>query len=347
MVQVHVLGAGALGLLFAAHLRRAGHPVTVLLRSPAAVDRFLRAGARIEVAGGRTHEAPLIADGIQAEASSGGVAGAIRHLLVATKAQDTLEAFAAVRHRLSPKATVVLLQNGMGVLDAIRDKLYTPPTASPAVAPPTFVVGTTSHGCYRVPDNAFSTHHAAMGAFLFAVHPPLPGAPAVPPETATAMADALRGLPLAATEASWPDVHVQLLLKLAVNAVINPTTALTGCRNGRIWPHPPPAGDPAAGGYLPLACAEIAAIYDRAFPHLRSTLSAAAIEEHVTRIIRDTARNYSSMQQDVAAGRPTEIEWINGHLARLGERHGVPTPVNTLLCALVRLRTATTDDQPE
>ncbi|KAJ2755217.1 2-dehydropantoate 2-reductase (Ketopantoate reductase) (KPA reductase) (KPR), partial [Coemansia nantahalensis] len=208
MVHTHVLGAGALGLLFAAHLRRAGHSVTLLLRSQAAVDRFVRAGGRIVVDEVHPHAGPARAepvDGIQAELSSGSPAGSIGHLLVVTKAHDTLGAFAAVRHRLSPGATVVLVQNGMGVIDAIRSELYVSPLTPPAADTPTFIVGTTSHGCYRAPGDEFTTHHAAVGQWIFAVHPPLPGAPSAPPQSATAMADALRGLPLGAVEAGWTD----------------------------------------------------------------------------------------------------------------------------------------------
>jgi 2-dehydropantoate 2-reductase len=49
-----------------------------------------------------------------------------------------------------------------------------------------------------------------------------------------------------------------------------------------------------------------------------------------------TAGNRSSMLQDVLRGAPTEIEAINGAVARWGERLGVPTPVNEVLYRLVR-----------
>ncbi|MEM1318002.1 MAG: 2-dehydropantoate 2-reductase [Pseudomonadota bacterium] len=44
----------------------------------------------------------------------------------------------------------------------------------------------------------------------------------------------------------------------------------------------------------------------------------------------------TSMAQDLAAGRPTEIDTINGEVVRLGKRAGVPTPVNDALVAAVR-----------
>jgi 2-dehydropantoate 2-reductase len=44
----------------------------------------------------------------------------------------------------------------------------------------------------------------------------------------------------------------------------------------------------------------------------------------------------SSMWEDLEAGRATEIDWINGEVVRLGAEHGVPTPVNSRLVALIR-----------
>jgi 2-dehydropantoate 2-reductase len=46
---------------------------------------------------------------------------------------------------------------------------------------------------------------------------------------------------------------------------------------------------------------------------------------------------YSSTAQDLARGKPTEIEHLNGYLVRRGESVGVYTPVNRVLHALVQL----------
>jgi len=44
----------------------------------------------------------------------------------------------------------------------------------------------------------------------------------------------------------------------------------------------------------------------------------------------------SSMSDDLAAGRATEIDWINGEVVRLAKRLGQTVPVNERLCELVR-----------
>ena len=51
-----------------------------------------------------------------------------------------------------------------------------------------------------------------------------------------------------------------------------------------------------------------------------------------------TAGHHSSMLQDLARGRRTEIDFLNGAIAAIGARHGVPAPVNACIADLVRFR---------
>ena len=57
----------------------------------------------------------------------------------------------------------------------------------------------------------------------------------------------------------------------------------------------------------------------------------AQVQERVKEVARLTAKNRSSMLQDMLAGNRTEIDYINGAIARLGD-----APVNRALCDLVR-----------
>ncbi|KAJ2706707.1 2-dehydropantoate 2-reductase (Ketopantoate reductase) (KPA reductase) (KPR) [Coemansia sp. IMI 203386] len=370
--RIHVLGAGAVGLLLAAHLRQSGRPITLLLRSQSAVDRFRRNSSCISVVNDwvKAHPtrklflasdpgaglAPWKAADVQAEAPSSTESSEkpmISRLILATKAQDTLHAYWSVKERLCSQSTVVLLQNGMGVYEAIQREFYPSPQQYQkelSTDIPTFIIGTNSHGCLRSQDKEeeFVTHHTAFGGCQFAVRPSLLNPPPPLPESALDMLTALSSQALDVSITNWSDLHHRLLLKLAANAAINPVTALTDCRNGYLAPPPPDTDSQCADqdyyrsmhSYLSSACAEISAIYARAHPHLHNELTARAIEDYVTHIAQTTARNRSSMLQDVAAGRQTEVEWINGYLVRLGQQHGVPTPVNTLLYTLVKLKEA-------
>jgi 2-dehydropantoate 2-reductase len=44
----------------------------------------------------------------------------------------------------------------------------------------------------------------------------------------------------------------------------------------------------------------------------------------------------ASMLQDIEKGSRTEIDFINGSVVRLGEKHGIPTPVNRILVAGIK-----------
>jgi 2-dehydropantoate 2-reductase len=58
----------------------------------------------------------------------------------------------------------------------------------------------------------------------------------------------------------------------------------------------------------------------------------------VRSVVTATRENTSSMANDVLNGRMTEIDYINGHIATLGHRLGVPTPVNRMLVQMVKFK---------
>jgi 2-dehydropantoate 2-reductase len=116
--------------------------------------------------------------------------------------------------------------------------------------------------------------------------------------------------------------------KLLVNCAINPLTALFDRPNG--------------------ALLEDAQLREIAREVVRETLRVARAHgvvlsdeeaiERVEAVASKTARNISSMLQDVRRGRPTEIDYINGAVVREGQRLGIPTPLNLLLTKLLKER---------
>ncbi|WFD31682.1 hypothetical protein MSPP1_002721 [Malassezia sp. CBS 17886] len=190
----------------------------------------------------------------------GAVGGAepIESIIVATKADITCAALRRVAPRITPETTVVLLQNGLGVLDALLDELF--PDAEKR---PNFVLATTTHGCYL--KRPLHTVHAGFGSIHFGIVPSARARGgsfehALPPTMGAAEPELdLEGIPdtpatrsLRATVAlmlALPlDVHwepirtfqLRALRKLVINACINGTTALADCKNGELF------GSPAA-----------------------------------------------------------------------------------------------------
>lgn len=114
--------------------------------------------------------------------------------------------------------------------------------------------------------------------------------------------------------------------KLAINAGINPLTALLEVPNGAL------AEDDNLREVMSAAANEVARVAEA--QGIRLPFADAA--ERAIEVSRATAGNRSSMLQDVSRAAPTEIEAICGAVVRYGRRLGLPTPVNELLLRLVK-----------
>jgi 2-dehydropantoate 2-reductase len=121
------------------------------------------------------------------------------------------------------------------------------------------------------------------------------------------------------------DAWTSVWRKVAVNAAMNPTTALLGYTNNEL------IADHAASRVADGLAAEVARV---------ATATGVKItEDEAPRLWRDiaalTGANRSSMLQDVQAGRATEIDAICGAVHREGERRGVAAPLNQAMTVLV------------
>lgn len=284
----HVLGAGSLGCLWAARLARAGVPVQLILRNPARLAAYQRAGGLTLVEQGVARRYPVpgqTADDPQP----------IRRLLLACKAYDAESAIAGLAPRLAPGAELVLLQNGLGSQEAVAARV---PQARCIFASSTegaFRDGAAAEGEWRV---VFAGQgHTWLGDPLDD-HPPL------------WLADLERsGIPH-----QWsPDILSRLWRKLALNCAINPLTVLYACRNGGLSEHPAEVATLCAElGQLLHSCGQPAAALD--------------LHAEVQRVIQATAANYSSMHQDVAQGRRSEIAYLLGHACVTAQHHRLALP---------------------
>jgi 2-dehydropantoate 2-reductase len=111
-----------------------------------------------------------------------------------------------------------------------------------------------------------------------------------------------------------PDILSRLWRKLALNCAINPLTVLHNCRNGELAQHPQEVA---------ALCQELAELLG----HCGQAHAAQDLQSEVMRVIQATAHNLSSMQQDVAAGRRSEIRYLLGHACASARQHGCPTPL--------------------
>jgi 2-dehydropantoate 2-reductase len=113
--------------------------------------------------------------------------------------------------------------------------------------------------------------------------------------------------------------------KVIFNAASNPIGGLTGLSHGRICERP-----------------DLRALVSGLVEEGKAVAAAQGIEldadpealiDHAAKVAYD---HKASMLQDVEARRPTEIDYLNGGIVRFGREHGVPTPLNQAIWALVK-----------
>jgi 2-dehydropantoate 2-reductase len=291
-MDVLVFGAGSLGSLVGGRLARA-HEVTLVGRDPH-VSAVRADGLRI------TGVESL---GVSPMATTD-AAGASADLAVVTvKAYDTETAARTLA--TGDYGAVLSLQNGMGNEDVLASHVDAPVLAGTATCGARLVDpghvewtgrGTITLGAWRPADDTATVERVAS-AFRAAD---------LPTEVVT-------------------DVRRQLWEKLAVNAAINPVTALARVENGALTERP--LSDLARAVAVETAAVARADGVD---------LDDATTREAVEAVARETARNRSSMYRDVARGRRTEIDAINGYVVDRAAATGESAPINRALAALIR-----------
>ncbi|MCC6176464.1 MAG: 2-dehydropantoate 2-reductase [Chloroflexi bacterium] len=297
--RLAVVGPGALGCLFAGSLALAGHDVRLLGRRPEQAAALARDGLTIE------HDGTVRRASVRTDTNPARL-GPVDLAIVLVKATDTAAAAEALPALLAPNGAALSLQNGLGNVESL----------SAVLGPERVLAGVTSQGATLL--GVGRIRHAGFGPTTFAE---AVGGRSDRAERIAALLEAA-GFPTTAVEAVAPVVWG----KLIANAAINPLGALLDCSNGELVERPSSAllFDRLAG-----EAGAVAAALGVVLPFPDSI-------EHARAVARVTHRNRNSMLQDVEAGRRTEVEAINGAVARLGEHAGVPTPLNATMAALIR-----------
>lgn len=114
-------------------------------------------------------------------------------------------------------------------------------------------------------------------------------------------------------------------LKLAVNCVINPLTAIYDIENGQI----------NNAEYATLIVSLLKEIILVANAE-SIKLGIIELEQTVREVAKATAKNSSSMRCDILENRLSEIDYINGYIHRLGIKHNIATPANTQMWQKVK-----------
>jgi len=297
-MMIAIVGCGAMGSLFGALLARAGHAVWMVDNHPERAQVMASQGIRVETPNGDF--------GVNLSATADpAVVPEPRFIFIFVKAYDTAAAAETAAVFAAPETSLVTLQNGLGNVEALVRRFR----------PARIIAGTTAQGATELGPGR--VRHAGFGLTVMG------SATGPPNEPVEELANTLRGagLEVALTD----DVTSAIWSKLVVNCGINAVGALTRLPNGAV------VADAGAAAVLSAAVQEAAAVAAAK----GIALACGAPVEHAKQVCRATARNVNSMLQDMLRQRRTEVNAINGALARAGDEVGVATPVNDALAALV------------
>jgi len=298
-MRICVVGCGAVGSLFAANLAQLDD-VEVwaydLFREH--VDAINRDGLRLSGAGEALGRLTATSDPTELPSCDFGI--------VATKAMHTEAAIAATAHAFADGA-VCSVQNGIGNEETLAGHV------SRVIRGTTFPAG-------RIVEPG-NVQWDVKGDTTIGPFEPSPA----PFEEVERLAEACTraGLPTeAVADARGPQWR-----KLIFNAATNPVGALTGLPHGRV------CEDPALRRLVSGLVDE-----GKAVAAAQQIVLDADPEELIDHAAKpEVAYDHkASMLQDVEARRETEIDYLNGGIARFGREHGVPTPLNEAILALVK-----------
>ena len=225
----------------------------------------------------------------------------MEYALVLVKSRQTQRAASQLAECIAPHGMAISLQNGLGNETALAEAL----------------------GGERVFQGV-----TTLGATLLA-----PGLVRLCGEGAVTLPSGPRLIPLidllkqaGFDVQSVDDIQPLVWGKLVINAAINPLTALLRVKNGLLL------DAPSARQVMGSLANEAAAAAQACGIRLPFEDPAGTVEQ----VARETARNSSSMLQDVLRGVETEVDAINGAVVQRGEEKGLAMPVNRLVWSLVK-----------
>jgi 2-dehydropantoate 2-reductase len=296
-VRVAVLGCGAIGSLYAAHLARVPG-VEVWAVDPWAdhMDAIARDGLR--VTGGADFVAP-----VHALTSAAGLP-VCDVGIVATKAQHTRAAVEAAAHALRD-AAVASVQNGLGNEDVIAEFV-------PRVVRGSIVTAG------AVPEPGVVRYNAPGDSWLGPFEPSPAGTDEIALIARLLSEGGLRTFAL-------DDARGPQWTKVVFNSATSPLAALTGLTVGQV------CTDPGLREQVEQLIDEALRVCGAA-----GIVLTRDPRDSVQEAIDEAFHHEPSMLQDVRARRPTEIDVLNGGVAAEGRRVRVPTPRHDAMVSLVR-----------
>ncbi|MEH6532282.1 MAG: 2-dehydropantoate 2-reductase [Photobacterium frigidiphilum] len=321
-MQITILGAGAIGCLWACHLAKQGHNIHFWTRTdkpsfPIELNACVQTKDSIQAEDG-THEKNYIQTPLAPESfdfTSNNIQSIAKSelIIVTVKAFQVEQALNDIFDHIAPHTPIMIMHNGMGTQQHVKTRLVDHP----------IIYATTSQAAFK--PNKEQINHTGLGpTWLGAFN-----------QSAQGFASLAELFHQALAPCGWHhDINEPLWQKLAINCAINPLTAIHQCQNGEL-------ATPKFHAVLTQVCHEVAEVMQAE----GYAVTAKKLRQTVDTVIKATAANYSSMYQDIFQQRKTEIDYITGYLITRAKVHGIAVPMNTQLWQDVKLLEQNHDDK--
>jgi 2-dehydropantoate 2-reductase len=298
LIKVCVVGCGAVGSIFAAHLANAGEcEVWAYDVWKDHVDAIRKNGLRISGAAEFTTRLHATSDAHELPRCDFGI--------VATKAIHTRHAMQQTAHAFDENSAVCSVQNGVGNEEIIAENVK-------------FVIRGTTFP---------AGHPIAPGHIGLDIKGDTWIGPFEPTATPMTKVEELAALITRSgmNTIALPDARGAQWTKLIFNAATNPVGALTLLHHGAASRFPP------TGQLFEALIAEGEAVAQKLGIPLHGDP-----RQLVQKGANAPGKHRASMLQDVHAKRQTEVDFMNGAIVHWGEKSGVPTPLNKAVWSLIK-----------
>ncbi|HKO31963.1 MAG TPA: 2-dehydropantoate 2-reductase [Nitrospiraceae bacterium] len=297
MKQILMVGAGSVGGFFGAQLAKANLPVSFLLR-PKTLAAVKQNGLTIRSAQGSfTVHPPAASDPRKLPKPD--------LIILSVKSYDLDEVLTQIEPVMTDRTVILTLQNGVDTEDRIVARFHRD-----------CVVGGIAYVYSKIAAPGVIDHYkrgtVAIGELMGYQSARL-----------LAIADLFKraGIPCQLTD----DVRRSKWEKMCWNCVFNPLTVLIDDKVAKALDHPEMLR------VIHQIVAEVVAVAATVKVPL-----AADMADKVVRWTQEIRDIHTSMYDDWKAGRPTEIDFLNGYVTKIGRQFGIPTPLNDMLTAVIK-----------
>jgi len=297
-MKITIVGPGAMGLLFGASLAKSKEDIHILDHDVKRAEYIKKNGIKVEGITNFSTKLDISSDPKRIGSSD--------LVIICVKSYDTEDAIKHSKSLIGNNTQVITLQNGIGNVQILDE----------AVGEDRVVGGVTNQGATIT--GLGQIRHAGKGDTVIG-------------KKDKKVLGSIRDISRILGKAGFPtkiskDINSLIWSKLIINVGINALTAITGLNNGRLLNYD------GTRSIMKQAVSEAVKVAKRK----RIKLIYDDPIQKVESVCRATAKNVSSMLQDVLNKKKTEIDFINGAIIRQGKSLNIATNANEILTSLVK-----------